>query len=101
MSIRRTWGGPVERGHVSLQLSWPSYLVTARHTQTPAAPGLASAPWGTWHARRDGCTTTACGEPVTSWKTFWHLRFDDAGVAGCRQCAIVVKQDTKPADRGH
>ena len=60
------------------------WVVVAPYRQPRSLGGLS--PWGTVHVRKDGALLSACGQPASSWHTFWNHEFEPRGDASCRAC---------------
>ncbi len=73
------------------QHSWPTYLVSAQHSQLPnLGTDELKRPYGLWHARQVGSLRSACGRSAVTWQFFWTLDFAKAGTAACPECVTVL-----------
>ena len=65
------------------------WRVSARH-QIPPHASVGPQPFGTYHARWVGASSTLCGEPALNWKFFWELTFEPFAPGACIECSQEV-----------
>ena len=72
-----------------------AWLVTAPH-EVSRAESEERRPWGMHHVRRDGASTTLCGMPTATWRTFWTLEVAPLDRAACPACANAYGRRVTP-----
>lgn len=74
-----------------------AWMVVAPYRQ-PRCTGELE-PWGTVHLRREGALVSACGQPASTWHTFWNHAFEPAGEASCGRCWATMRSESWAAAR--
>jgi hypothetical protein len=91
--------GVQHRPH-SIHREWPGLLVSARHGRELFSNGHVTwTPYGTWHLKKAGSLTTACGLPAVGWPIFWTLRVEKAGHDACGACLSKSRSGRNPRRR--